>query len=215
MFSLFAFLSYKSFSFNENFNGVFKSLYEQNVATFEASGSRYCWDKTLRKDIISKPEYCIDPKSDHQWCSNFDWKKQMFPYIQINFKNSRLALTGYSLQAGCCEYSDGCCCTPFSWDVTGSNDNKTWTLIHRIEKNEILTNCANQSFQIPSKSKPFRTIRLQQTDVINGCPTCIDLVRFEVYGDFEGSDYSFQEYIDEIDSEDEVSIIGKISHGSE
>ena len=206
-----SFLSFRTFPFNNNFNGVFKRLYDQNIVTVGASGSRVCWDQSSKKDINSKPEYCVDPKSPSLWCSDYDWNHNKFPYLQINFQKSRLALSGYSIQAGCCEYSYGCCCTPFSWEISGSNDNKTWTKIHSIEKNKFLTNCANQSFSLPSKSIPYKSFRMTQTEPVSGCPTCMDLLRFEVYGDFDGSSYIYSEDFDD-QNDDEVSIIGKVTN---
>ena len=53
----------------------------------------------------------------------------------------------YSVRNGCCRYSCcctedgkivdyGCCCTLYSYSLQASNDNKTWKVLHRVEKDK-------------------------------------------------------------------------------
>ena len=203
---IFALLSIRSYPFNENFNGIFANAYKDNIVEIEASGSRYCYSKT-GKDIMTKPQNAIDPKEKEEWCSNYNKSKTDRPWLLMNFKEN-VKIEGSSLKAGCCEGRYGCCCRIYSWSLEGSNDNKTWSSLHKIEKNQDFYECKKISYKINSNDN-YRLIRLIQDEPEPHCWYCIDLAKIELYGTL--NDQSSPSNIGE---EEEVSVIGKLSRPS-
>ena len=201
LFSLFV----REFPFNNKFNGVFKNTYKENVISVAASGSHECFFAEIGKDILTKPESVIDPEDELEWCSNINSSKTDFPWISTTFKNKKLSLSGYSIKSGCCKYMyDGCCCFIYSWSILGSNDNKTWTKIHSVEKDQELGICEEKSFQVDKKGS-FSMFKLIQDEPEPGCWYCMAISRLELYGTLSEDDN-----VEEASSEDEVSIIGRI-----
>lgn len=196
-----------SFPFNTEFNGIFKNTFHSNITSLETSGNYFCYDESLKEDVLSKPENCVDPDSKLEWCSTYDYSNRLIPFLQMNFKDS-VRISGYSMKLGCC-YTSWCCCRIYSWKLEGSNDNSTWEVIHSEEKQKDFKECNERSFEVKSP-KFFRMIKLTQTEAYPSCPSCIGLAKFELYGDLDDSNY--QLFIDRPEIEDEVSIIGKVKH---
>ena len=200
------FIFIRTFPFNENFNGLFQNMYNDSIAKIEASGSRYCWDFDLKDDVLTKPENAIDPNAKHEWCSNFNRSKSDKPWISFDFKEISFRISGYSLKAGCCGDTN-CCCKIYSWSMQGSNDNKTWASLHSVEKDDDFFKCKEKSFKI-SESGNYRFYRMIQDESQPNCWYCMDISRIELYGDLNTDQYNNIM----IDSEEEVSIIGKVTH---
>ena len=142
----------RDFPFNEKFNGVFKNTYSKNDVSVAASGSSKCFFPSLGKDILTKPESVIDPEDELEWCSNVNSSKTDHPWLTTVFKDKKFIMSGYSIKSGCCDYAyDVCCCSIYSWSLLGSNDNKTWTKIHKIEKEKTLSFCREKSYRVDNK----------------------------------------------------------------
>ena len=182
-------------------------MYHENITAVEASGSYFCWDSINRKDIPSKPEFCIDPESKTEWCSTVNKSKDDYPWLLVRLKNRKFKLSGYSVKAGCCSVEDICCCRLYTWSLEGSNDNKTWVTLHKDERNMELSYCKNKTFEV-KQSQYFTFFRIIQYDAEPGCWKCIQLAKIEFYGDLDGSYSSFEEQ----DLDDEISIIGRVTH---
>lgn len=192
------------FPFNDKFDGLFKKTYKQNITSIECSGSISIWNRTQKKDILTKPEYAVDPDAEeYEWCSNINRTKNDHPWLLFDFRKKKFSLSGYSMKLGCCDEM-GCCCIIYSWSIEGSNDNKTWTKIHQLEKQKDFRDCDSRSWE--TKSTPFSYIRLIQDEPHPNCWYCIGLARIELYGILSGDNIE----ISDVEAEDEVSIIGKV-----
>ena len=161
------------------------------------------------------PEHSVDSvtrKSD--WCSNVNKSSSDHPWLVLHIPHKSIKLSGYALRTGCCYYdccciNDNqyvyCCCALFSWSVQGSHDNKTWTTIHKITKDKDLHYCSNRFFDTNTEES-YEYIRLIQDEPWPGCPMCICINKFEIYG---STTESHTLYFHE-ENEDSVSIIGKL-----
>ena len=143
------------------------------------------------------------------------------PWIQFFLKNKAMRLKGYALRNGCCYY-DYCCCDPetgkyldyycccqlYSFSLQGSNDNKTWKIIHRVEKDDTIRICQIKTYEF-DMTEGFQFIRLVMDEEYPGCPKCMQLNQVELYGETIYSSY-YSSYEDDLDNEESISIIGKI-----
>ena len=175
-----------------------------------------------RKCRITNPNYTIIEDKKLDWCSNLIKDKSTGdkPWITYSLKNKKMRLTSYSLRTGCCWYAcccvddntfinDGyaCCCDLYSFSLYGSNDNHTWVLLHRIEKQPDFDYCETRTYEI-SKNEFFKYIKLVQDEERPSCPFCMQINQIEFYGQ---TTTSIDEYIfNENDDEESISIIGKV-----
>ena len=193
----------REFPFNNKFNGVFKNTYNKKDISVTASSSRECYFYSLKKDVSTKPESVIDPEDNLEWCSDINKSENDRPWLATTFKDKKFTMSGYSIKSGCCKYSGSrCCCRIYSWSIHGSNDNKTWTKIHSVEKSEELDFCTEKSFLVDKKGS-FSMFKIIQDEPQPDCWFCMDISRLEFYGTIQG------DVDDEISSEDEISIIGR------
>ena len=182
-----------------------------------ASGSIGQWYN--KKCNPTHPEHMVDDvtrKTD--WCSNINKTKTDYPWLGVNLKSKSMKLTGYSIRSGCCYYDCccyddrrmECCCWLYSWSLQGSHDNKTWKVIHKVEKDDKFYYCVNRSYKVET-TEAYEYVRLIQDNPWPGCNYCICLNKLELYGDVTGASYA---YSDDIDSDETVSIIGKVKSGN-
>lgn len=168
---------------------------------------------------LTYPNETINLNEKLDWCSNIAKSKAEKPWISYNFKNKGISLTGYSLRNGCCFWSccctddnvfvdseSGCCCRLYSFSLQGSNDNKTWKIIHKIEKDDRFDYCEFKTYEF-QKTESFRFIRFVQDEEFPGCPFCMQINQIDFYG--ETTDFSFTE--EQEDNDESVSIIGKLN----
>ena len=159
-----------------------------------------------------------DKKID--WCSNIPAEKGSYPWILFSFPNRAMKLRGYSVRNGCCYYyecccdpSTGqrvdyyCCCRLYSFSLQGSNDNKTWETIHRVEKESTFYYCKLNTYEF-QETKSYNYIRFILDEEWPGCPKCMQINQIELYGQTVDSYYSSYEQID--GDEESISIIGKV-----
>ena len=214
---MFSFLLLSFISCNEK-EKIFKQVYNNKIIVLDASGSS-------KQDIngslqMTKPEYAIYPwNKRYDWCSNCGKTYSDHPYLTFSLKNKKFKVSGYFLRAGCC-YSRCCCedngycvhCCPFSWALQISNDNKTWTDIHKIEKDYEMRYCKEKSYNF-DKTYEAKYIRLIQTEACPGDPPCIALNQIEFFGSVidEGIQDDEENFVSYHDDDDDVSIIGHIS----
>ena len=129
-----------------------------------------------------------------------------------------MEISGFAIRNGCCHYacccmSDGdivpdCCCDLYSYSLQGSNDNKTWKIIHKVEKEKYFKHCDVKEYTFPQTEK-FRFIRFVQDEPYPKCAHCMTINKFELYGNVLNSGY-FNEGTEADEADETVSIIGRV-----
>ena len=191
---------------------------EKNVAV-SASGSIGLFYEG--KCHLTHPNSTFNEDKKSDWCSNIVTSSTEHPWISYTIKGKNMRIKGYSVRSGCCYFSccciddntdvDYCCCELYSFSLQGSNDNITWNIIHKVEKDKEFWNCKTNTYEFPI-SQPFKYIRFHMDDKRSYCPNCLSLNQLELYGEtIDSYDNSFEN-----DENDEsVSIIGKIKKNSD
>ena len=158
-----------------------------------------------------------DEKLD--WCSTISKSNDDKPWISYNLNKKAMRLTGFSIRNGCCHYlccciTDNsvvdydCCCRLYSYSLQGSNDNKTWKTIYKIESDDDIFYCQFKTYEFPL-TESFNFVRIILDEEYPGCPSCLQINQLQLYG--ETIDSSFGSPASENEDEDEsISIIGKI-----
>ena len=164
------------------------------------------------------PNETLNDDEKQDWCSSIPENRENKPFIQYSIKNKAMKLTGYSIRTGCCHFAcccinDGkvldeiCCCALYSFSLLGSNDNLTWTTLHKVEKDDNIWVCKSITYSFDETSA-YRFVRFVLDEVPKGCNFCLQLNQIQLYGETE----NVGEYSSSIDlSDDEsVSIIGRV-----
>ena len=164
----------------------------------------------------------LDDNSKIDWCSNIVPKDVGSPFITYYIPNKAFKLTGYSIRNGCCYYTCccdpetgkdifyDCCCRLYSFSLQGSNDNKTWKVIHKVENDAFIDYCEYKTYSF-QQTESFNYVRLNMDEELPGCPRCMQINQIEFYGETVSS--LFLQYPNdsiEDDLEESVSIIGKV-----
>ena len=155
-----------------------------------------------------------------EWCSNIapSGEAKDSPWILYFVKNKAFQLSGYSVRNGCCRYIccvddhtdiDYCCCDLYSFSLLGSNDNITWKVIHKVEKDSQFFHCQFKTYEFKTKTEPFRILKFALDKEYPGCPKCMQINQIDFYGDLVTDHFSFDE---EYDQDETISIIGKIKN---
>ena len=202
-------------------NGIFSKNFDKGIIVVDASGSS---NQEINGSMqLTKPEYSTYPwNKRYDWCSNCGTTYDDHPWITYSIKNKRIKINSYFVRVGCC-YNSLCCCEDYkykycvhcclySWSLQVSNDNKTWTEVHRM-KDEKMRRCKENTYNL-DKTYEAKYVRLIQNEACPGDPLCIALNKFELFGDIISEDSNvhdddFVSYHD--DDDDDVSIIGHIS----
>jgi hypothetical protein len=159
------------------------------------------------------------------WCSNIAKVKDdrnYNPWIQYSIKGKQMKIYKYSVRNGCCFhecccddengeiiYDDAdCCCRLYSYSLQASNDNKTWTVLHKVVKDERFDYCETKTFQLKEKSSPYTYFRFVLDEEYPGCIKCMQISQIELYGETTASVYS--SFSDDNDDDDSISIIGRV-----
>ena len=203
-------------AFPQKNNALLEAGVKDKTIIIEASGSiglhygGHCHQTFPNETVL------VNEKMD--WCSNIAPKEtNEYPWISYSFKNRGIRLTGYSVRNGCCwypccclddsHYIDGfCCCRLYSYSLQGSNDNITWTVIHKIEKDTRFYDCQFKTYEF-DETPSFKYIRFAMDGEYPGCPKCLQINQIELYG--TRTDSIFTTYEEE-DNDESVSIIGKV-----
>ena len=207
-------------AFPESSDAILEKESKSNI-NIETSGNLGLYykgkcHKTFGNETVVSNEY-----SD--WCSNIAKDKndpQYNPWIQYSLKGKQMKISRFSIRYGCCHYScccteeNGkvvdyyCCCVPYSYSILGSNDNKTWTVIHKVVKDQSVDYCGIKTVELKEKTQPFTYIRIALDEGWPGCPKCMQLNQVEFYGETVASQYA--SYSDSSDDDESISIIGRI-----
>ena len=198
------------------------ALLSQTLKPFvEASGSlgiRY----DARTCKPTYPNQTLVSDSHLDWCSNLMKSTDDYPWISYRLPNKAMKIRGFSVRNGCCD--DGaiiCCCDPQSGDdldfryccelyrfsLQGSNDNKTWKTIHKVETDNRFRWCELKTYEF-DLSESFNIVRFVMDEAYPGCPKCLQINQIELYGETVNSD--FDTFENEEDNEESVSIIGRV-----
>lgn len=207
-----------SFCLAEQNQGIFAKHYHDKVVVIDASGSSQQYINGSLQ--LTKPEYAVYPwDKRYDWCSNCGTTYEEHPWITFSLSNKKIKLNGYFVRSGCCYYSDCCCndgkyycvdCCMYSWSLQVSDDNKTWTEVHKVEKDRSMRRCKEQTYKL-DKEYTAKYVRLIQNEPCPGDPPCIAINKFDLLGEVIGDDYSSDDFISFHDDDDDVSIIGHIS----
>lgn len=198
-------------------NGIFEKVFNDNIIVLDVSGSsKQRINGTMQN---TKPEYAIYPwNKGYDWCSNCPKTYEEHPWIVFSLAKRKIKFNGYFVRAGCC-YADRCCCDEasyyidcclYSWKLQISEDNKTWTDVHKIEKDDDMRLCNEKTYKL-DKEYTSKYVRLIQTDACPGNPPCLALNRFDLLGDVINDDGLSDGFVSFHDDDDDVSIIGHIS----
>ena len=214
---LFLLFLQKYISFPEKSDAILqKEVKAKRHVNIESSGSLGLYfdgkcHKTYGNETIHENE-------DFDWCSNIASEQFEKAWIQYSIPNKAIKIKGYSLRNGCCKYAcccyddqndiNYCCCNLYSFSLLGSNDNETWKLLHKVEKDSKFYYCSFKTYELDAMSDAYKYIRLVQDAEYPGCPKCMQINQIEFYGEtiVTGS-YSLDSNEDE---EESISIIGRV-----
>lgn len=213
-------LSFVSFVAFPESNDALIGTEKKNLVNIEASGSLGLFHggkchKTYGNETIVSDEYA-------DWCSNIAADKKdpkQSPWIQYSIKGKQLKVKKYSVRNGCCHYDCcctddgnvveyGCCCTLYSYSLLASNDNKTWTVLHKVEKDKTFNYCGTKTFELEKESSAFQYFRFVLDEEWPGCPKCMQINQIELYGESVAS--GFSSFGDSSDEDESISIIGRV-----
>ena len=212
---MFLFLFYQLLPFDERNDNIFKQNKDDIIVTASGSIGQY-YNSSCHQTY---PEHLVDSvvrKTD--WCSNINKTKTDYPWISVHMNHKKMLVTGYAIRAGCCYYDCCCmetgqriycCCDLYSWSLQGSNDNSTWTTLHKVEADKKFYDCANRVYEVKNTGETYKFIRIIQDEPWPGCNYCMCLNKLELYGKTD----SFLFDADS-DNDEAVSIIGKVSQNN-
>ena len=213
--------SVKFVAFPDRKDSIFNQISKDNFKLIhsESSGSMgFFRDGKCRQTY---PNQTLITNEMNDWCSNLAPSKEEKdkPWIMYSIPNKAFKITGYSIRNGCCRYVccciddntdiDYCCCDLYSFSLHGSNDNLTWKLIHKVEKDSRFYHCQYKTYELDSKTEAFRYLKLVQDEEYPGCPKCMQINQIDFYGSLIDDHYSFDQ---EDDNDETISIIGKIKN---
>lgn len=192
---------------------------KRELLVIEASGSLGI--EKNGKCIKTNTSATLISSKENEWCSNIarDAKDpSQNPFIQYSIRGKQMKVTHYSVRNGCCTYfcccndengkiiDETCCCFLYSYSLQASNDNITWTIVHKVEKDKSFDYCQTKTFELSQSTQPFRYFRFVLDEEWPGCPKCMQINQIELYG--KTINYEFDEF--ESSEEESVSIIGKV-----
>lgn len=164
------------------------------------------------------------PKDYSDWCSNVaidKLDKKYNPWVQYSIKGKQMKVSRFSVRNGCCRHAccciddngvsrdlECCCCTLFSYSLLGSNDNKTWHVIHKVDKDRNFNVCQTKTFELDKKTAPYVFFRFMLDEEWPGCPKCMQVNQIELYGELVSNGYISSDESQE--DEESISIIGRI-----
>ena len=214
MFSIFL-LAFIDFPNKENAI-LEKAIKGKNKISVESSGSLGLFYS--EKCHKTHPNYTLDDNSKYDWCSNIATIGEPNPWIMYSIENTKMKLSGYSMRTGCCIYpcccddddviDSFCCCSIYSFSLQVSNDNTTWKVLHKVEKDDTVIYCQTKTYDVQS-SDYYKYVRLVHDETKPGCENCMVVNQLELYGETTNN-AQFDK--DSEEEEESVSIIGKIDH---
>ena len=97
----------------------------------------------------------------------------------------------------------------YSYSLQGSNDNKTWKVLFKIEKDRDFGYCQTKTFELKEKTEPLKFVRLMLDQEYPNCRKCMQINQFDLFGEAISS--KFMDFSDSPEDEESVSIIGRVS----
>jgi len=101
----------------------------------------------------------------------------------------------------------------FSYSLQASNDNKTWTVLHKVQKDERFDFCETKTFELKGKSSPYTYFRFVLDEEYPNCIKCMQINQIELYGETVSSVYS--SFTNNDDEDESISIIGRVKKGEQ
>ena len=140
------------------FNGIFKSCYDK----FGSSGLQnffYLTGTKLHDERRGQPSILIDPSNIGNDNRN-NWHSAPEPeaHFYIKFKKFPFLLTEYSIKTR----NDFANHFPREYRVEGSNDNKTWTLLHYFNSTELSLLAINKTYLAYDTKRSFSIFKFTQ-----------------------------------------------------
>lgn len=213
------FMGMEFIKFPQKKNSIFASMSDINNRVNVAASGSIGYRDSNGKCIQTNPNETLHENEDMDWCSNIakTKNKEDNPWISFQIKNKMMKLNGYSVRSGCCRYIccclddrnvDACCCELYSFSLQGSNDNKTWKTIHKVEKDPKFWNCKVNTYEFPM-TEAYTFVRFVMDDQKSYCERCMALNQIEFYGEtIDSLNPNFSDL--DNDGEESVSIIGKL-----
>ena len=134
------------------------------------------------------------------------------PWIMYSIDSKGMWLTGYVLWNGCWCVDNGhiidelCCCKLYGYSLLGSNDNKAWDVIHKVEKDNTFYDCVFKTYEF-SETRSFIYIKFILDEEYPDSARCMPLNQLELYDEITDS---FLSAPIEEDSDESISGIKKI-----
>ena len=199
------------------------SIFEKNKDDIIVDSSGSLGFRYNGKCHMTYPNQTLNDDKKLDWCSNIAEPNEPQPWVTYSLKDKSMKLKGYSIRSGCCYYAcccfddtkdiEYCCCQLYSFSLLGSNDNKTWMTIHKVEKDLNFWNCKTMTYEFPL-TQPFHFIRFVLDEKRSYCANCMALNQIAFYGEVINSPRNYQT-LDETDNDESVSIIGKLKRTDE
>ena len=212
-------------AFPEKSDAIFAAQKKESVSIQTSGNLGYYKDG---KCHMTHGNETIESDEFSDWCSNIAENKndpKQNPWIQYSLKGKQMKISRYSVRNGCCRYYTccceeengkitdyGCCCLLYSYSLLASNDNVTWKVIHKVEKDRSFDYCGTKTFELEKISEPYTYFRFVLDEEWPSCPKCMQINQIELYGETIGSGYIFSESNDDDES---ISIIGRVKKGDQ
>ena len=197
----------------------------KDLINVESSGSMGLFRN--EKCVLTYPNETLISSEDREWCSNISKDKndpKLNPFIQFSIKGKQMKVSKFAVRNGCCRYScccyeengevkyEGCCCYLYSYSLQASNDNLTWKVIHRVEKDRSFEFCMIKTFELAEKTQPYTFFRFVVDEEYPYCLKCMQINQIELYGETISSGYVSSYSTDDDES---ISIIGRVKKGEQ
>ena len=168
----------------QNFNGIIKylenkhgkNIHEEGIISISASSS----DR-------NKPEQVINYDWNDHWFSN----KSQNNWLEIDFKNRKVKINGYSIKTY--DNQDSMNCHLKNWIIEGSKDRNKWIEIDKKENNYDLNGANFQHyFPISQTTDDFQYIRIRCIGINhsqdNAFVYYLDFTNIEFFGEIHNCD---------------------------
>ena len=210
------FLDYVAFP-NRNDSIITNTIKQHGNVQVQSSGSQGLW--TGSKCVRTNPNSTIETDKTIDWCSNIGLTDHSIgkPWISYSIKDKIMKVTGFTIRNGCCWYDCccneqeiqdvRCCCRLSKFALEGSNDNITWDIVYKIQKDTTFHYCEFKTFTLDT-TYTYRFFRFILDEEYGDCIFCMQINQIDFYGDTFYSPFPNRPFVEDID--EPISIIGKI-----
>ena len=132
-----------------------------------------------------------------------------------------MKISRYSIRNGCCHYwrccdendriiyDSNCCCYLYSFSLQASNDNFTWKVLHKVEKDNDFDIFQTKTFELEEISQPYKYLRFVVDEEYPNCYKYMQINQIEFYGENVFNEYV--PYSENTDDDESISIIGRVN----